>query len=197
MKKGKTISRRELILRAARETFKEKGFHAAATAEIARRAGVAEGTIFKHFGTKKELLFALLEPFKAFEMGEFLCGAASEQDEEKLRRYLENHLSFVQENFTLFKILLYESQFYPELREQFIEKVVLKMIGPVEKCLQDGMAEGKYRQTDPAVAARALFGMLAAFIAWKEILQADAYREFDEKKVIQEVITIFLQGIEK
>lgn len=190
-------SRRQQILQAARETFKEKGFHAATTSEIARRAGVAEGTIFNHFRTKKELLFALLEPFNAEEVGAFFCQVAGETDRDKLHLLLENHLLFVKENLSLFRILLYESQFHPELREQFIKKVVMKTLEPVEKHLSRGIEEGKYRGVDPHIAARAFFGMLTVFVAWSEILQADDFMQFDERAVIEDVISIFMRGIKK
>lgn len=198
-RKGKTDqpARRELILQAAREMFEEKGFHAATTSEIARKAGVAEGTIFNYFNTKKDLLFALLEPFNAQVMGDFFRGVAGETDKDSLRLFLKNHLSFVKENLTLFKILLYESQFYPELRERFIKEVVLKTLGPVENHLAEGINSGSYRRVEPAVAARAFLGMLTVFIAWSELLQAESYVQFDEGAVIEEVIDIFLNGIRK
>src|SRR5438093_1780676 len=51
----------EQILNAAREVFLEKGIQAS-TAEVARRAGVAEGSIFKRFRTKQELFLRAMEP---------------------------------------------------------------------------------------------------------------------------------------
>ncbi len=44
------------ILEAAIAVFSEKGFSAATTSEIAKNAGVAEGTIFRYFKTKKDIL---------------------------------------------------------------------------------------------------------------------------------------------
>jgi AcrR family transcriptional regulator len=41
------------IIDAAIKVFSEKGFEGATTSEIAQEAGVAEGTIFRHFSTKK------------------------------------------------------------------------------------------------------------------------------------------------
>jgi AcrR family transcriptional regulator len=49
------------ILEAARAVFLERGF-AATTAEVARKAGVAEGSIFKRWATKQELFYAALTP---------------------------------------------------------------------------------------------------------------------------------------
>jgi AcrR family transcriptional regulator len=50
------------IINAAVETFSEKGFAASSTSEIAQKAGVAEGTIFRHYKTKKDLLLSIVAP---------------------------------------------------------------------------------------------------------------------------------------
>ncbi|MDW7693980.1 helix-turn-helix domain-containing protein [Flammeovirgaceae bacterium SG7u.111] len=49
------------ILKAALELFATEGFSAVATSKIAKRAGVSEGLIFKHFGNKEKLLAAVLD----------------------------------------------------------------------------------------------------------------------------------------
>jgi AcrR family transcriptional regulator len=49
---------RQKLLRAALELFTTVGFRATTTPEIAARAGVAEGTIYRHFSGKEELLLA-------------------------------------------------------------------------------------------------------------------------------------------
>jgi AcrR family transcriptional regulator len=50
-----------VILEAAREVFLERGF-AGTTAEIARRAGISEGSIFNRFGNKQSLFRAAIQP---------------------------------------------------------------------------------------------------------------------------------------
>lgn len=50
---------RELLLAAAEEEFAERGMDAS-IADIARRAGVAKGTVFRHFATKEELIAAIV-----------------------------------------------------------------------------------------------------------------------------------------
>jgi AcrR family transcriptional regulator len=53
-RKSKEV-RREEILDAALQEFAERGFHAASTEDIARRAGISQPYVFRLFGTKKEL----------------------------------------------------------------------------------------------------------------------------------------------
>ena len=56
-----TKERRQQILDAAREVFTERGFARATTAEIARTAGIAEGTIYNYFGSKRDLFTELVK----------------------------------------------------------------------------------------------------------------------------------------
>ncbi len=53
--------KQEKILRAALELFAQEGYDASSTSRIARRAGVSEGLIFRHFTNKKGLLDALMQ----------------------------------------------------------------------------------------------------------------------------------------
>src|SRR5882757_651807 len=50
---------RDLLLAAAEDEFAERGLDAS-VADIARRAGVAKGTVFRHFATKEELIAAIV-----------------------------------------------------------------------------------------------------------------------------------------
>lgn len=58
----KLTKKQVAIIEAATELFAEKGFSATSTSEIAGRAEVAEGTIFKHYKSKKGLLMAIVSP---------------------------------------------------------------------------------------------------------------------------------------
>jgi len=93
------MTRKEAITQAARELFAEKGFDGTSTAEIAERAGVANGTVFHHFKTKENLLL---------QMGETLIAAYVEglrelpldrgTGWEGLERTLRHHFAFMGEH---------------------------------------------------------------------------------------------------
>src|SRR5215813_11831022 len=61
LKEKQRKEREELILQAAEEVLAEKGYHDTSMDEIAARVGVAKGTVYLHFPSKEDLVFALFE----------------------------------------------------------------------------------------------------------------------------------------
>lgn len=57
------MSRKDAIVAAAIDLFSAQGYHATPTAELARQAGVSEGSIFYYFPTKEEILLHILQEF--------------------------------------------------------------------------------------------------------------------------------------
>ena len=87
--------KRARIVAVARACFSERAYEATTTAEIARRAGVSEGTLFHHFGSKSELLRLVAQEYAGG-----LCAAMySDPDASptSLQQMLERTLAFVRE----------------------------------------------------------------------------------------------------
>ena len=69
---------RERILKVALALFQKKGFAATTTKQIARGAGVAEGTIFNYFKTKEDIAFYFFEKETDFVVGDFVAAMSVE-----------------------------------------------------------------------------------------------------------------------
>jgi AcrR family transcriptional regulator len=63
----KLIHRKETLIITAIQIIHENGFQGLSTREIARREGISESTIFKHFKSKNELVLAVLEHFSQYD----------------------------------------------------------------------------------------------------------------------------------
>nr|WP_279664551.1 TetR/AcrR family transcriptional regulator [Ectobacillus ponti] len=134
--KGKQTDKQQQILDAAVRIFAEKGYAAASTSEIAKAAGVAEGTIFRHYGTKENLLLAVLVPFLmeaapviADELVHDVLIPPHDSLASFLRALIINRLAFLEANREIFKILVMELLHRDDLRQQFFgmfQKRVLK-----------------------------------------------------------------------
>lgn len=137
------------ILSAAIELFSEKGYEATATSEIAKKANVAEGTIFRYYKTKKDLLFAIpatLSKIALFEifLDDFneILNADHENFETFLRKIVLNRKNFASETAPILKVIIQEIPFHPELRKKILSTVVLpsinKLINLVDKFKKQG-----------------------------------------------------------
>ena len=61
LKERQRKERADLILQAAEEVLSERGYHEMSIDEIAARVGIAKGTVYLHFASKEDLVFALFE----------------------------------------------------------------------------------------------------------------------------------------
>ncbi|MEK4384116.1 TetR/AcrR family transcriptional regulator [Aeribacillus sp. FSL K6-2848] len=139
------------ILQAAVEIFAEKGYAATSTSEIAKRAGVAEGTIFRHYKTKKDLLISIVSPiiiefavplFAERFINEVFQDQRLDDFEDLLRKIIRNRYQFVKNNVPLLKIFFQEIAFHAEIQEKFsavfTEKVLPQFIKVVNHFKQNG-----------------------------------------------------------
>jgi len=188
---------REKILKAAQTLFAQKGFYKTTTLEIAATAGVAEGSLFKHFTTKENLLFALVDEINTEKITALLQLATNCEAKPALREFLKKHLDLINNNFNLLKIILYEAQYIQPLRDKFIEEVALNIFAPLENFIKEKSSSGDFKNLSPEITARAFVGMIIAFIAWEDVLKADHYQSFDKIEVIEQVLEIFLSGVKR
>jgi AcrR family transcriptional regulator len=200
------LSERELqIMEAALKVFSEKGFNGATTKEIAEVAGVAEGTIFRYFKTKKDLLFSLtapnmlnlLQPIIFNSVLKIMQNNESLNDEELLKNILKNRLELLRKHLPLLKVILTESQYHPEMKKQFVENVPLKGLEIFTEYFSKKIARGRYKNLDPQIVFICLAGMFGAFMVWENLFEGSNYLQFSEDEMINTITEIFLHGIMK
>lgn len=193
--KNRSDKRQQQILNAAMTVFLKKGFSGSTTKEIAKEAGVAEGTIFRYFKTKKDLLLELATPGIVQSLTDTLEGMSEESDEVILKAILKNRMEMLNKNSGLVQLLIAEARFHPELREQFVERIILKAAAVLERFMKERVSRGDYRVIDPGILTRMLVGMIGVFVFWRDFLVADKYVSFDNEIVIDSVVEIFLNGV--
>ncbi|PQD95613.1 TetR/AcrR family transcriptional regulator [Pradoshia eiseniae] len=132
-KSNKQTVKQKKIIEVAITSFAEKGYSNTSTSEIAKKAGVAEGTIFKHYGTKENLLLSIMVPFlKDFfpTMADELYGELMSDKrsfEEFLRALLTNRSAFLEKNREIFQVFVKEIFYKEELRNEFLP-IVLEIV---------------------------------------------------------------------
>lgn len=188
------------IVQAAVEIFSEKGFAGSSTSEIAQKAGVAEGTIFRHYKTKKELLLSIVAPIMTkliapFAVKDFtkVLEADYPDVEQFLRAVIVNRLEFARKNFPVIKIFMHEIPFHPELREQFKETVAVLVLEKAYKAIRHFQNEGQIIKLPEAVTMRLIVSTIFGFLIARFLLVPDT--EWDEPQEIEYTINFIMHGL--
>ncbi len=193
--------RQAQVLAAAVRVFSEKGFDRATIQDVARQAGVSEGSIYNYFKNKNDLLVSI--PGQIARPAVESLGAlvftnrtgAPPPPNVVLTEIAGAIISTFRENGHIFRILL---SALPTLsmaqREKYMDQVVNVVAGALESYFATQIKQGIFRaDLDPAIAARSFFGLLLPFVMLREILQLDA-RAFDDERIIAHSVELFLRG---
>jgi len=133
------------ILQGAREILRERGYEQFLTAEVAERCGISEGTIYKYFATKRDLLIQVAEGW--FE--EFLTAEAPPSVQRPIRdrlfHVIWNNLSLVRRQPTLSRFVLMELRPDPNFRAMRIYEINKRIAEKVMEVIRDGVARGDLR----------------------------------------------------
>ncbi|MDD4570237.1 MAG: TetR/AcrR family transcriptional regulator [Tepidanaerobacteraceae bacterium] len=121
--------RKNQILEAAIEVFSKKSFEGSTTKEIAKKAKVSEGTIFRYFKTKKEILIYMLNILVEKALFDFVEQIENGSEvRDVIKNLLKRHYMFIVNNQELIKILLFEVQFHKELKTRFYDDILNKIL---------------------------------------------------------------------
>ncbi|MBI5304419.1 MAG: TetR/AcrR family transcriptional regulator [Chloroflexi bacterium] len=193
--------RKAQILAAAVKVFSAKGFERARIADIARQAGVAEGSIYNYFKNKGDLLVSI--PRHAIEpaVTTVRAQAAPQLDtdaspEQILTDGAQTLVATIRQNAHIFRILVTAlPSMNQATRQSYLEQVVLYGTSLIEGIFREQIKQGRFRRDlDPAVAARGFIGMFFPFVMLRDILQVDVDPAWDYDQVIPELVTLFLRG---
>ena len=195
--------RRNQILDAAALLFARKGYKGATIREIAREAGVAEGTIYNYFDSKHDLLISLPQRISWPLVSSFVKSARRQgpdtvaDDEEQMVQLLEAAMSSMQQHTDAVKVLLAYIPFMDEeIQARFLEQTTLffTRIFDFEGFLQERIEAGAFRSLNTAIAAQAFVGMVLIFVLSQEILPGRKGIPLSYEEIAREIVQLFLYG---
>lgn len=142
------------ILQTARVVLRERGFENFLTLEVAERCGVSEGTIYKYFASKRDLLIKVSEDW----FDEFLDDDYAERTSGSLRERLFHviwrSLSVVKREPVLTRFVLMDLRSDPNYRNLRIYEQNREIVARVTRVIKDGMASGEIRADIPLTLVR-------------------------------------------
>jgi AcrR family transcriptional regulator len=186
---------RTRILNAALRLFARQGYDATTTKDLAAAAGVAEGTLFRHFTNKKAILVEVATKGWVEILTDLLTELSEMGSYKAVAQVMRRRMLRMRENNDLMRVCFMEAQFHPELQERIQSEVIGKMTDVAEAFFQTAMDRGIYRRTNPKIVSQVFLGMFAiAGFSDRTILAPDASpREMQE--MAEGIADIFLNGV--
>jgi TetR/AcrR family fatty acid metabolism transcriptional regulator len=154
--------KRERILQAAVRVFAKKGFYATRVSEVARAAGVADGTIYLYFKSKDQLLVSLFED-RVERLLAYLETALPDEARaaDKLRRIIELQLGLLEGERDLAEVVTVIIRQSTKLMKEHAAPKFMAYLDAIARVIAEGQASGELRaDVSPHLAARAIFGAL-------------------------------------
>ena len=199
MPKGSTrtivTDKREAILRAAIKTFAGRGFFNSKVADIAKEAGVADGTVYLYFKNKDDILHSVFD--RAME--EFIAEGKKELDalddpKEKLRRIAQLHLERLGADRDMAIVFQVELRGSTKFMQEFSAAGFSEYLHIIQEIITEAQKKGIFRKDlKPIVCAKILYGALDEMVTnW--ILSKNSY---PLAPMADEVLKIFFGGVLK
>lgn len=182
------------ILQAALRLFARKGYDGTTTKDLAEKAKVAEGTIFRHFNNKKAILIELATNGWIEILTDLLTELSEMGDYKAISQVMRRRMLNMHDNVDLLRVCFIEAQYHPELREKIQLEVISKMTDVAEAFFETAMEKGVYRKMNPKIVAQVFLGMFA-IAGFSEETIVDPTSPKAMREMAEGIADIFLNGV--
>jgi TetR/AcrR family transcriptional regulator len=190
--------RREQILSIATDLFARQGFNGTTTRHIAEAAEVNEALIFRHFPSKEELYWAVLErKCKAFTWQESLDDRLSSgrSDRDVFQSIASDILERRRKDPSLGRLLLFSALENHTLSDRFFRTNFAQYYDRLADYIRQRIRAGAFRKVDPMLAARGFLGMINYHFQIQELFGGKKYQKYEDAEVTASLTDLWLHGM--
>jgi AcrR family transcriptional regulator len=182
------------ILEAGLTLFSTKGYLGSTTREIAKKAGVAEVTLFRHFSSKEILFEEIMHTYTFLPTLKDLLPSLAKMDyQEALEEIARRFLEVLDERKGMIQIMYSEIHRYPKtvvsIHRNFVDEIFKTLASYFRKM----QSLQKLRGFHPEIGAMAFVGMFFSFFTAREFLWREESGS-DKEQVVREFVEIFMKG---
>ncbi|MCL2265822.1 MAG: TetR/AcrR family transcriptional regulator [Treponema sp.] len=195
----KITDKQKLIIKTAIELFSKQGYAATSTREIAQKAGVAEGSIFKLFPTKKDIILWITKHIINTALFPLISSGIHElmekpfnSREDFLAAFLENRLELIQEGVPLFKILIQEIPFQPDIRTMLLEQFKKMPLDMIAKKLMIIETQCDFNETD---IMNLIISCISGFFLFRIMVFPENFSENQIKNDAEVLVRFMSRGL--
>lgn len=195
---GKNISRKELLVAAARDLFAEKGFHATSVRDIAGKAHVNVSMVSYYFGGKEQLYTTIVEGFADTIRSLFSPETVQRlTPHERVRYYARNVMTIHEKNPQLARILYHEMNAPTPVLDGLQKDLFPRILGFLTQTFEEGIRKGVFRaDLDPAATAYSLASLVNFYHFQKPLVhRMNPAFHLEGVEIVDRALTIFFDGV--
>ena len=189
------LSTHDKVLKAAQKLFARNGYDGTTTKELAETAGIAEGTLFRHFTNKKAILVEVATNGWIELLTDLLTELSEMSNYEAISQVMYKRMLRLGDNYDMMRVCFMEVQLHPDLRDQIQSEVIEKMTDVAEAFFQTAMERGVYRRMNPRVIAQVFLGMFVVAGFSHETIDRPVASPQEMKEMAEGLADIFLNGV--
>ena len=199
--KTKTEAKRQAILQAAAEVFREVGFERASMEEIRSRIGGSKATLYNYFPSKEKLFFEVMYQAKELELGAITAALDAEAADVKqeLVQFGQKLLPalYSPDTIAIRRLAIAESA-HSDIGRAVYEGSTLPMEKHVAEFLRAAMKRGSLRNADAKIAAMQLLSLLESELLQRMLLGVDVPVKAESLKAnVRRAVEVFLSGYQR
>ncbi|TVQ26361.1 MAG: TetR/AcrR family transcriptional regulator [Leptolyngbya sp. DLM2.Bin15] len=183
------------ILKAAQRLFARRGYDGTTTRDLAQAAGVAEGTLFRHFENKKAILVEVATQGWIDILTDLLTELSEMGSYKAIAQVMRRRMLHLHDNADILRVCFMEAQFHPDLRERIQTDVIEKMTDVAEAFFQTAMERGTYRPMNPRIVAQVFLGMFTVAGFSQDSVMKNGSSPAAMKEMAEGIADIFLNGV--
>jgi TetR/AcrR family fatty acid metabolism transcriptional regulator len=186
-------SKRERILRAAVDVFAQNGYFNAKVSEIAKAAGVADGTIYLYFDGKEDILVTIFREHTRNYLASLERELANTRGaEDRIRKAIRHHLDTLGRDRALAVVSQVELRHSLKFMSLLSQQEVADYLNIIRKIVEYGQKDGTFRRAlHPQLVAKAVFGVLDEMVtSW--ILSE---KEYELAAMSEQIADLILTGL--
>jgi AcrR family transcriptional regulator len=192
-------SRPEEILRAAMQTFVERGFAATKLEEVAARAGVSKGTLYLYFSNKEDLFQSTVRDsiLPHIQSGEQRVVDFQGKPIDLLREAYDAWAAVVTDPLMggLCKLMVTEAGNFPDVARFYFEEVVVRTRALFADILQRCIAAGEIRELPLDFAVREITAPILFAVMWRQSMAGHEDKPLDFPRYLDFHFNTLLQGM--
>jgi AcrR family transcriptional regulator len=185
---------RQRIIRAAMDLFAQYGYSRSSTRQIAKAAGVNEVTLFRHFGSKKNLLMACMQAFNTSGFSATFEAYLTGSYEEDIKRLADLLAEDTAANVQMLQLLLVEARLIPELKQALLEGGqgnLERLSAYFQRQIEIGIVRP---ELSPYVLASTFSSLFSVNLIFENMIEGSMTPQLSSQEVRRSQVELFIQG---